>query len=212
MAGTWLEEGLTRRGGQGKGGKLANVIGYRVRVSINDGRQFAGLLLAFDKHMNLVISECEEFRRVKAQKAKALTGADEGEEMKRVLGLVILRGEHVVSITVEGPPPAQEQARGPGLTAGPGSAAAAGRGIPLNPTMSVSLTFLSRSVRPFYADVFWNNKAHGTYGSAASSDGHGTSAWLWCVLLSYRPSARADLDRPKAPPPGFPGFASLSCQ
>lgn len=31
----------------------------------NDGRALVGQMLAYDKHMNLVLNECEEFRTVK---------------------------------------------------------------------------------------------------------------------------------------------------
>lgn len=37
--------------------------------------------------------------------------------LKRVLGLVILRGETIVSLSVEGPPPAETQQTGPGVGA-----------------------------------------------------------------------------------------------
>lgn len=56
---------------------------------------------AFDKHMNVILSECEEFRRVRGKKGK------EEKEEKRTMGLVLLRGETVVTMTVEGPPPAE---------------------------------------------------------------------------------------------------------
>jgi len=64
-----------------------------------------GTFLAFDKHFNLVISETEEFRRIKSvKKGKTINVGDPEKEIKRVLGLIILRGESIISITAEAPP------------------------------------------------------------------------------------------------------------
>lgn len=74
-------------------------------MTINDGRALTGQMLAFDKHMNLVLADCEEFRRIRPKKKAGETETPAEQEMKRTLGLVILRGETVVSLSVEGPPP-----------------------------------------------------------------------------------------------------------
>jgi len=114
---------------------MMSLIDHRLRITLNDGRQMTGQLLAFDTHMNLVLSNTEEFRRIKSKKRKATksnkkqkiahgdttegarTEAEEdddddddheplpAQEQKRTLGLVILRGENVISISVEAPPP-----------------------------------------------------------------------------------------------------------
>ncbi|QKX62702.1 uncharacterized protein TRUGW13939_09863 [Talaromyces rugulosus] len=129
-----------------KQGKMQNLINYRMRVTLNDGRQMTGQMMAFDKHMNLVLADTEEFRRVKRKATKQAPGAStaplvEAEE-KRTLGLTIVRGTNVVSCSVDGPPPADPSARLgtslPGvpsgaatLSAGPGISRPAGRGLPV---------------------------------------------------------------------------------
>jgi len=87
---------------------MLSLINWRLKVTINDGRTLTGQMLAFDRHMNLVLADCEEFRRVRPKKKPGEETAPE-QEMKRALGLVILRGETVVSLSVEGPPPVVDE-------------------------------------------------------------------------------------------------------
>lgn len=53
---------------QAKSTKLMQYINYRMRVTILDGRQLVGRFMAFDRHMNLVLGDCEEFRKLPAKK------------------------------------------------------------------------------------------------------------------------------------------------
>ena len=92
-----------------------------MRVTLHDGRTIIGTFLAFDKHLNLVLSEAEEFRTVRSKGALV-----EERLEKRSLGLVLVRGENVVSLAVEGPPP--PSVSGKLMPGGPGQASSAGRG------------------------------------------------------------------------------------
>lgn len=115
---------------------MLQYINYRMRVTIQDGRQLVGKFMAFDRHMNLVLGDCEEFRKLPPAKGKKPTDAD--REDRRTLGLVLLRGEEVISMTVEGPPPPEEsrsKAVNAAALAGPGIGRAAGRGIPPAPVI-----------------------------------------------------------------------------
>ncbi|KAJ2734666.1 Small nuclear ribonucleoprotein-associated protein B [Coemansia sp. BCRC 34962] len=110
-----------------------SLLNYRLRLTLADTRVMTGRMLAFDKHMNLVLSECEEFRTIKA---KAQNAKSKTQQIKRTLGLVILRGESVISISIDGPPPAPTSSLHPTastLAAGPGIGRPAGRGIPIAP-------------------------------------------------------------------------------
>lgn len=94
--------------------------------------------------MNLVLADAEEFRRIKRRQNKPAAPGSSApavqtveQEEKRTLGLTIIRGAHIVSLSVESPPPADPSARlgkstGGGLAstlqAGPGVARPAGRG------------------------------------------------------------------------------------
>ena len=113
----------------GKGSKMQNLVDYRVRITMTDGRQLTGLLMAFDKFMNLVLADTEEFRRTKRRSTTKAAGDDIETEEKRTLGLVILRGEQVVSLSVDAPPASEGQGRMAPIQAGYGTAKPVGRGL-----------------------------------------------------------------------------------
>ncbi|KAJ3337756.1 hypothetical protein HDU93_000533 [Gonapodya sp. JEL0774] len=185
-----------------KNSKILALLNFRLRITIQDGRMFVGQMIAFDKHMNLVISECEEFRKVRP-KGKATTAAGtttaqaerppEREE-KRSLGLVILRGECIVSISVEAPPPtADERLRGAGLGGGPGIGRPAGRGLPVNP---MGMPGLAGPVR-------------GVGGPPPGMMAPGARPLAAAAPVSYgRMPAPGAPPMPGAPPPGFPGLGT----
>ena len=93
-----------------KNTRLETLIGFKVKVTTNNTSTFIGSLKSYDKFMNLVLTECEEFRLTK--KSKKYLGqtkneeVDEGKirEQKRFLGLVLVRGENVVSVVAEAAP------------------------------------------------------------------------------------------------------------
>lgn len=168
--------------------------------------------------MNLVVADTEEFRRVKRKQSKP-AAAPGGKPIvqvvetdeKRTLGLIIIRGAQIVSVSAESPP-ADPSARlgksAPGgisstLTAGPGVAKPAGRGAP-PPSLAVGSQDSSSSS---------SSETDSSQGPAAGVGGvafppsfpgssvfgrGGASTVTWPPFLSIA-------DRLSGPPPGYPG-------
>lgn len=119
-----------------KQNKMMQLVNCRLRLTLQDGRVMVGQLLAFDKHMNLVIADCEEFRRSKQAKSAGAGGKKGGAEQRRTLGLIMLRGQHIISMCPEGAPPPVDanKIRTPAsLQMGPGMGRGTGRGVPMPP-------------------------------------------------------------------------------
>lgn len=80
--------------------KMLGFVNWRMRVTLSDTRHLVGTFLAFDKHMNIVLGDTDEYRLVKPEGKKGKQLVEE----KRELGLVILRGGTVVSLKPDSPP------------------------------------------------------------------------------------------------------------
>jgi len=65
---------------------LNNARGKRVIIELKNGKQFVGVLKAFDIHINTVLNDAEE--------------RAEGE-MKRKLGTIFIRGDTIIFISPE---------------------------------------------------------------------------------------------------------------
>lgn len=78
---------------------MQKYINYRIRVTVQDDRIMVGNLMAFDRHLNLVLADCQEYRRIKK--------GEDSKELKRSLGLIMLRGENIVTLVAEAPPKSQ---------------------------------------------------------------------------------------------------------
>jgi small nuclear ribonucleoprotein B and B' len=127
----------------GKASKLLKYVEHRLRVTLHDGRTIIGTFLAFDKHLNLVLSEAEEFRYLKKSGGAAVL---EERTEKRTLGLVLVRGENVVSLAVEGPPPPSAKAAG-GVSA---AAMARGRGSSMPPPPGMGAVPMGLGAAPIH--------------------------------------------------------------
>ena len=80
--------------------------------------------------MNLVLADTEEFRRTR-RRTKAAPGASQTvteTEERRAIGLTIIRGAHVISLSVDGPPPADPAARLGGASGAPSTVATLAQG------------------------------------------------------------------------------------
>lgn len=72
-----------------KQNKLMTLVKKRVKITLKDSKIIVGRLLAYDKHMNVVIEEGEEFR-------KTLKATE-----RRNIGLIMLTGRNIISIVLE---------------------------------------------------------------------------------------------------------------
>lgn len=97
-----------------------------------DGRQLVGRFMAFDRHMNLVLGDAEEFRKLPPKKGSG----DAERESRRPLGFLLVRGEEIISLTVEGPPPNEHRGKKDG---GPVRRPPCKRGLIVNPTLVLRL-------------------------------------------------------------------------
>jgi small nuclear ribonucleoprotein B and B' len=105
-----------------RGSKMLRYINWRLRVRLSDHRSLVGTFLAFDRHMNIVLADTDEFVIIKEKKKKADKKDKENKEnnenkavenqaqqpaereIKRSLGLVLIRGCNVISLYAESKP------------------------------------------------------------------------------------------------------------
>ncbi|KAI9279998.1 hypothetical protein BY458DRAFT_501012 [Sporodiniella umbellata] len=65
--------------------KLQSYLNFQARIQITDGRLFVGTFMCIDKQKNVILANTKEYR----------------EEEERLVGLVMIPGEHLVKMETE---------------------------------------------------------------------------------------------------------------
>jgi|ERR1711874_18282 len=86
--------------------KMGSYVGSIVTITIIDNRNYTGKLLAFDSHMNIVLSEATETRMKKNKKNTQKTQDTQNTQnetiYKRSLGLMMIKGHQIVTVASKG--------------------------------------------------------------------------------------------------------------
>lgn len=98
-------------------------IDHRVKLTLNDKRMLVGTFIAFDKHLNVVLADTDEYRVLLPKKQ-----GDPEREIKRPLGLLVIRGDSIVSISAERSPNVRVGERVQDAVFGPGKSLSDTRG------------------------------------------------------------------------------------
>ncbi|OAD04976.1 hypothetical protein MUCCIDRAFT_134155, partial [Mucor lusitanicus CBS 277.49] len=70
--------------------RLNSYLNFKSRIKITDGRTFIGTFVCVDKEKNIILAHTEEFR-----------GGMLGSSEKRLVGLIMIPGKHIVKIETE---------------------------------------------------------------------------------------------------------------
>lgn len=72
--------------------KIQDYVGHQITIILRSNKKISGILLAIDTHMNIVLNNALEH---KVEKKSASN--EEEKNLNRELGLLIIRGDTIVS-------------------------------------------------------------------------------------------------------------------
>uniref|UniRef100_A0A2L2Y630 Sm protein B n=1 Tax=Parasteatoda tepidariorum TaxID=114398 RepID=A0A2L2Y630_PARTP len=81
----------------GRNNQILQLLNAKMRIILCDNRTFVGTFSAYDKHMNIVLTGCVEYKKYKAKRRAPVEG-------KKTIGTAIIRGENIMSVIVESQP------------------------------------------------------------------------------------------------------------
>lgn len=77
--------------------KLRNWLNKCLRVEMSDGRVLVGIFLCTDRDANIILGSCTEYLPEENKETSSAYVNDE----PRMLGLVMVPGKHIVSISID---------------------------------------------------------------------------------------------------------------
>ncbi|GFT72140.1 small nuclear ribonucleoprotein-associated protein B', partial [Nephila pilipes] len=81
-----------------KKNQILQLLNCKMRIILCDNRTFIGTFSAYDKNMNVVLTDCVEYKKYKPKRRAPVEG-------KKTIGTAVIRGVNIMSIIVDEEPP-----------------------------------------------------------------------------------------------------------